>query len=156
MKTISLKITALALMGALALASSAHAGGLYDDDDDNGASSQYNRKSISRYCYENPYADACDPYGKKQYRQKSYNNSYNNGNSYNSNGRCAALIRAVGKRNLVTAFARNSARFAWAREARAVHGQQYSNWGNARNANISCDYVGGLKSCIATATPCRG
>lgn len=144
-----LKITALAFAGMMILASGAQAGGLYDDDDDdNGTASRYNRQSLSSYCYKNPYDDACDPYAKRQYQKKRYDGSY-------SSGRCAALVRAVGKRNLVTAFARNSARFAWAREARFVHGDQYANWNNARNARITCTRVGALNNCEATATPCR-
>ena len=144
------KITALALAGMLVLASGAQAGGLYDkDDDDNDTTSQYNRQSLSSYCYKNPYDDACDPYAKRDYRKKDYSNG-----SYTS-GRCAALVRAVGKRNLVMAFARNSARFAWARETRFVHGEQYANWRQARDAHISCTRVGALNSCEATATPCQ-
>lgn len=143
-----LKITALAFAGMIALASGAQAGGLYDDDDNTGSSSQYNRQSLSSYCYKNPDDDACDPYAKRHYQKKNYSNSH-------SSGRCAALIRAVGKRNLVTTFARNSARFAWTRESRFVHGDQYANWRNARNAHISCSRVGALNSCVATGTPCR-
>jgi hypothetical protein len=143
------KITALALAGMLALASGAQAGGLYDkDDDDNDTTSQYNRQSLSSYCYKNPYDDACDPYAKRNYRKKDYNGSY-------TAGRCTALVRAVGKRNLVRAFARNSARFAWTRETRFVHGEQYANWGYARDPHISCTRVGALSSCEATATPCQ-
>jgi hypothetical protein len=143
------KITALAFAGMIALASGAQAGGLYDnDDDDNGASSNYNRQSLSSYCYKNPYDDACDPYAKQHYPKKRHSGSY-------ASGRCAALVRAVGKRNLVLSFARNSARFAWAREARFVHGDRYANWGQARNTHISCTRVGALNSCEATATPCH-
>ena len=145
-----LKITALAFAGMIALASGAHAGGLYDNDDDdnNGTSSQYKRQGLSSYCYKNPNDDACDPYAKGDYRPKSYDGSY-------TAGRCAPLVRAVGKRNLVLGFARNSARFAWAREARFVHGEQYAHWGRARNSHISCTRVGALSSCEATATPCQ-
>jgi hypothetical protein len=163
MKHIPLKLTAMAVAGLIAMATGAQAGGLYDSDDDkvysgndkgysdddNGYSNQYNRQSLSSYCYKNPYDDACDPYAKKYHKKKTYNNSYGSG------GRCAALIRAVGKRNLVRGFARNSARFAWARETRFVHGDQYASWHNARNAHISCTRVGALNSCVATATPCR-
>lgn len=146
MTTFPLKLTVLALFGAMAMASGAQAASLYDDDDD--SSGNYSRQSISRYCYENPYDDACDPYAKKYQKKKTYKKSH-------SAGRCAALIRAVGKRNLVTAFARNSARFAWTRETRFVHGEQYASWHRSRNAHITCSRVGGLKSCVATATPCR-
>ena len=140
------KITAIAFAGMLALASGAQAGGLYDNDDndDNDTTSQYNQQSPGSYCDQND--DDCDPHAKRDYG-KSYNGSY-------TAGRCAPLVRAVGKRNLVLGFARNSARFAWAREARFVHGEQYANWGRARDAHISCTRVGALNSCEATATPC--
>jgi hypothetical protein len=149
MKLFSFKLAAMALAGVLAASSGAQAGGLYDDDD-NGHSGTYQRKSLAQYCYENPYSDVCDDDdrpAKKQYYKKQY--------SYDGNGGCAALIRAAGKRNLVTAFARNSARFAWRREVQAVHGGQYANWHNARNADITCSHYGALKACVATATPCR-
>ncbi|NJM35345.1 MAG: hypothetical protein HC850_12270 [Rhodomicrobium sp.] len=144
MTIISLKWTALALAGFLAAATGAQAGGLFDNDN-NGYSSQDNGQSFRQYCRENPHDDDCSQYNGG-YRQKRHSHD---------NGRCAALIRAVGKRNLVTAFARNSARFAWAREARFVHGGQYANWNYARNAEISCTYVGALKSCVARGNPCR-
>ena len=140
------KITALAFAGMIAFASGAQAAGLYDDDDDNGSS--YDRRSLSSYCYKNPYDDACDTYAKRRYERKSYDGSY-------TAGHCAPLVRAVGKRNLVLAFARNSARFAWIREARFVHGDQYANWNSSRNAQISCTREGALSSCEAIATPCR-
>jgi hypothetical protein len=169
MKHFSFKLAALALAGVLAASTGAQAGGLYDDDDtgysngsgngngngygNGGYSGSYNRQSLRQYCYENPYDDACEDYRPQR---KTYKKSYGYGNGYgNGNGRCAALIRAVGKRNLVTAFARNSARFAWRREVRAVHGDQYSDWGNARGADIDCTHYGALKSCVAVATPCR-
>jgi hypothetical protein len=141
------KITALAVAGMIALGSGARAASLYDDDDDKDLS--YNRRSLSSYCYKHPYDEACDPNAKRRhYRDNGDDGSY-------TAGRCAPLVRAVGKRNLVLAFARNSARFSWSREARFVHGDQYANWYNARNAHISCMRVGGLSSCEATATPCR-
>jgi hypothetical protein len=143
------KITALAFAGMFAVASGAQAGGLYDaDDDDKGASSRYDGQSLSSYCYKHPYDDACDRNGKGNYRDGRYDGSY-------TSGRCAPLVRAVGKRNLILAFARNSARFAWAREARFVHGDQFGNWSQARDAHISCTQVGALKSCEATALPCN-
>ena len=141
------KITALAVAGMIALAAGAQAASLYDDDDEKDSSSD--RQSQSSYCYKHPYDDACDTDARqRRYRENGDNGSY-------TAGRCAPLVRAVGKRNLVRAFARNSARFSWAREARFVHGDQYANWYNARNAHISCMRVGGLSSCEATATPCR-
>ena len=82
MSKFPLKLTALAVFGVLAMASGAQAGGLYDGDDD---SYKYKRESLSRFCYENPYDDACDPYAKKQYKKKSYSNDY-------SNGQCAKLV----------------------------------------------------------------
>jgi hypothetical protein len=144
-----LKITALAVAAMIALASGAQAASLYDDDDDKGSS--YDRQSQSSYCYKHPYDEACDPNA----RQRHYRDNGDGDDRSYTAGRCAALVRAVGKRNLVLAFARNSARFSWAREARFVHGDQYANWYNARNAHISCTRVGGLSSCEATATPCR-
>lgn len=150
MKIFSFKLVAIALAGVLAASAGAQAGGLHDDDNGNGNgySGSYGGKSFQQYCYENPYDDACDDdQPKKHYRKKHY--------SYEGNGRCAALIRAAGKRNLVTAFARNSARFAWRREVQAVHGGQYASWHNARNPHITCTRYGALKACTATATPCR-
>lgn len=149
MKLFSFKFAAVALAGVMAATSAAYAGDAYSDDD-NGYSGSYNRQSLRQYCYENPYDDACEGYGggyKKHYYKKQY--------SYDGGGNCAALIRASGKRNLVTAFARNSARFAWRREVQAVHGGQYANWSNARNPHITCTTYGALKACTATATPCR-
>lgn len=140
-------ITALAFAGLIAVAASAQAGGLYDSDDDYDTSHSYSRQSLSSYCYKHPYDDACDPSAKRDYRKRDYG-------TYTA-GRCAPLVRAVGKRNLVLAFARNSARFAWAREARFVHGEQYGNWGNSRDAHISCTRIGALNSCEATAKPCQ-
>jgi hypothetical protein len=151
MKHFSFKLAAMALAGMLSASTAAQAGGLdhHDDDDGNGYSGSYSRQSLKQYCYENPSADACEDYRpyKKHYYKKQY--------SYEDNGRCAALIRSAGKRNLVAAFARNSARFAWRREVQAVHGGQYANWNNARNGYITCTSYGALKACVATATPCR-
>lgn len=148
MKLFSFKFAAVALAGVMAATTVAQAGDSYSDDD-NGYSGSYNRQSLRQYCYENPYDDACDNGGgyKKRHHEKRY--------SYEGGGHCAAHIRAAGKRNLVTAFARNSARFAWRREVQAVHGGQYANWNNARNADITCTSYGALKACTATATPCR-
>lgn len=146
MKNFSIPFIAIALVGMVA-ASGAQAGGLYDDDD-NGYSGNYNRQSLSQYCRENPYDDECAGYRRQHEPRRSYKKSYHD-------GRCAPLIRAVGKRNLVTAFARNSARFAWSRETRFVHGDQYANWNYARNAEIVCTRVGAVKSCVAKAIPCR-
>jgi hypothetical protein len=142
-----LKAGALALAGMIAVASNAQAGGLYDGDD-NGFSGKYNRQSLDVYCDQNPYDDACNGYDKPAYRKKVHKKRHHDNH-------CRALIRAAGKRNLVTAFARNSAIFAWRREVRAVHGAQYMNWNNARNAYIECNRYGGLKECVARATPCR-
>lgn len=143
MKLLSVKWAGLALAGLLAASVNAQAGGQYD----------YKPKpTLDAFCDLNPYDDACggndyddEPrYQKKHYRKKSH---------YNNN--CAAYIRAAGKRNLVRGFARNSALFAWRREVRAVHGSQYANWHNARNAEITCSREGALKSCVAKATPCK-
>lgn len=148
----SLKIIAAAALGTLIVASSAAAADFPNfDDNGNDYGGGYSRDSLNRYCYENPYDERCDPYLNRRprptYKKKA-------AKSYHDN--CAAKIRAVGKRNIVKAFARNSALFAWRREARAVHGQQYANWHRARNAEIVCDRVTGLlTSCIAVAKPCR-
>ena len=156
MKIRSFKIVALALTGLLVAASGAQAGGLYDYDD-NGYSGKYNRQNLDAYCDLHPYDDACDSYDEPSYKKKTYKKSYKKKSYKKShyNGRCRALIRASGKRNLVRAFARNSARFAWRREARAVHGSQYMNWRNARNFRITCTRFGAFKECIARGTPCR-
>lgn len=146
MKMYMLKVVALTLAGILAVAAGARAGGLYDGDD-NGYSGNYNRQNLDAYCDLYPENDSCGGYNEPQYKKKTYKPYHN--------GRCAALIRAAGKRNLVTAFARNSARFAWRREVRAVHGPQYANWRNARNAYVECARYGALKECVARATPCR-
>jgi hypothetical protein len=142
-------ISALAFAGLIAIAASAQAGGLYDSDDDYDTSRNYTRQSLSDYCYKHPYDDACGSYTKRDYRRKP---DYSYG-SYTV-GRCAPLVRAVGKRNLFLGFARNSAMFAWAREARFVHGEGYGNWNNSRDAHIECTRIGGLNSCEATAKPC--
>ncbi len=148
MQTYLLKAAALALASILTVTAGANAGGLYDGDD-NGYSGNYNRHNLDAYCDRNPHHDRCSGYDEpRQYQSRTYKKTYHD-------GRCAALIRAAGKRNLVTAFARNSARFAWRREVRAVHGSQYSNWHKARNAYVECKYYGGFKECVARATPCR-
>lgn len=147
----SLKIMFVAALGTLMVASSAMAADFPNfDDNGNDYGGGYSRDSLSRYCYENPYAERCDPYPDRprpSYKKKA-NKSYN--------GNCAAKIRAAGKRNVVKGFARNSALFAWRRETRAVHGEQYANWRRARNTDIVCNRVTGLlTSCIAVGTPCR-
>lgn len=147
----SLKMMMAAALGSLMLASSAMAADFpnFDDKDDNYGGG-YSRDSLNRYCYENPYDERCDPYldNHRPRHKKKAAKSYN--------GSCAAKIRAAGKRNLVKAFARNSALFAWRRETRAVHGEQYANWRHARNKDIVCNRVTGLlTSCIAVGTPCR-
>jgi len=147
MKVFSAKIVALTVAGVLAASSGAQAGGLFDKDD-NGYSGSYNRQSLDAYCDRRPYDDACRGYDRPQYGQKHYRKKVHN-------YRCRALIRAAGKRNLIPLFARNSARFAWKREVRAVHGAQYAKWHNARNPRITCTRHGGLKACVARATPCR-
>jgi hypothetical protein len=144
MKLLSVKWAGLALAGLLAASVNAQAASPYD----------YKPKpTLDAFCDLNPYDDVCggddydddEPaYQKKRYKKKSH---------YNNN--CAAYIRAAGKRNLVRGFARNSALFAWRREVRAVHGSQYANWNNARNAEITCSREGALKACVAKATPCK-
>lgn len=150
MKLFSLKLTALALAGLLAVSSGAQATGLYDDDKTFPSFSSRDHNDYEDYCEEQPYASGCEDYReeRREYREhKRAKKAVSN--------RCAALIRAVGKRNVVKAFASNSARFAWRREARAVHGTPYSNWHNARGADISCTRTGLLFSCTARATPCK-
>jgi hypothetical protein len=146
MQKLASGLTCLVLAGAMTVASGALAGGLYDEDD--GAYSPDHRQGFSRYCHEHPYSDVCDPYHNGDAQR------YGQGPAYEG-GHCAALVRAVGKRNIFTVFARNSARFAWIREARFVHGDQYADWNLARNAEISCTEIGALKSCVAVGTPCR-
>jgi hypothetical protein len=157
MKLFSLKLTALAFAGLLAASSGAQATGLYDadsigtfpnfsssNDDDYG-------DDYEDYCEEHPYASRCEDYREERREHRHYKRKAKKAVS----NRCAALIRAVGKRNLVKVFASNSARFAWRREARAVHGSQYANWNNSRNSDISCTLHGLLYSCTAKATPCK-
>jgi hypothetical protein len=145
-----LGVAALALC---ALAGTAQAGGSFDDDDGYNGNG-YQRKSLSRFCYQYPEDPRCENgngngYGYRYKSKKSY--SYGNGS-----GACAATIRAAGKRNLFGAFARNSAIFSWQREVRAVHGPAYASWGRARRAAVSCGPGGGaLTACVATASPCR-
>ncbi len=137
----------------LAIATGAQAGGLYDNDDNDDRSDEHQPmmigKSPGTYQQIRMMTTSCDT----QANGITGNNGY-----YTATARtlpvAAPLVRAVGKRNLVLGFARNSARFAWTREARFVHGEQYANWGRARDAHISCTRVGALNSCEATATPC--
>jgi hypothetical protein len=152
MKLYSLKLTALALAGLLAVSSGAQATGLYDDDNKTfpSFSNRDNDDNYEDYCEEHPRASGCEDFReeRREYREhKRAKKAVSN--------RCAALIRAAGKRNVVKAFASNSARFAWRREVRAVHGTPYSNWHNARGADISCTRTGLLFSCTARATPCK-
>lgn len=148
MTRLSLKLGAAAL-ALCALGGAAQAGGSLDDDDSYSGSG-YQRKSLSKLCYQYPEDPRCDNDNGYRYKpKKSY--SYGNGG-----GGCAATIRAAGKRNLFGAFARNSAIFSWRREVRAVHGPAYASWGRARRASVSCGHGGGaLTACVATASPCR-
>jgi hypothetical protein len=150
MKLYSLKLATLALAGLLAVSTGAQATGLYDDDKTFPSFSNGDDGDYEDYCEEHPRASGCDDYReeRREYREhKRAKKAVSN--------RCAALIRAAGKRNVVKAFASNSARFAWRREVRAVHGTPYSNWHNARGADISCTRTGLLFSCTARATPCK-
>ena len=154
MKLFSLKLTALAFAGLLAASSGAQATGLYDADSIDtfpNFSSGYDDNDYEDYCDEHPYASRCEDYREERREERYHHRKARKAVDH----RCAALIRAVGKRNLVKVFARNSARFAWSREARAVHGSQYANWNNARNGDISCTLHGLLFSCTAKATPCK-
>jgi len=148
MKFVPIKMAALALAGLMTAAPGAHASSSLYDFDDNRYTGSYDARQS--YCDKHPYAPDCrydDDYNhvqpKKVYKKKRHSH------------RCAAYIRAAGKRNLVTAFARNSARFAWKREVRAVHGRDFTKWYNARNAEIICRRHGLLKACVAKATPCK-
>ena len=154
MKLISLKLPALALAGLLAASTGAQATSLagidqfpefpnrYEDDGD-----------YEDYCEENRHADVCEDYWEEKREHRRYHRKKAKQKVYNN--RCRALIRAVGKRNLVKVFARNSARFAWRRETREVHGNQYATWNNAENARVTCSKTGLLYSCVAKATPCK-
>ena len=150
MKLFSLKLAALAFAGLLAASSGAQATGLYDNDNTFPKfGERYSDNDYEDYCEEHPRASGCEDYReeRREYRHYKKKKAVSN--------RCAALIRAVGKRNVVKAFAGNSARFAWRREVRDVHGTQYSNWNNARSADINCTTTGILFSCTARATPCK-
>lgn len=68
---------------------------------------------------------------------------------------CGALIRSAGKKNLVRIFARNSAVFAWKREARYVYGHDYGYWNEARAPRIQCHSEGIFVRCVAKAHPCE-
>jgi hypothetical protein len=68
---------------------------------------------------------------------------------------CGALIRSAGKKNLVRQFARNSAVFAWKREARYVYGHDYGYWRDARAKRIQCHREGIFTRCVAKAHPCK-
>ncbi len=144
MRKFSVKLGAAAL-ALCALTGAAKAGGdLYDDDSSYGD----RRGDLSRLCYQHPDDPRCDP-GTDRYRPSRPSYSY-------GEGRCAATIRAAGKRFLFPAFARNSAILSWQREARAVHGPAFASWSEARGTSISCGPAGGaLTGCVAVARPCR-
>jgi len=67
---------------------------------------------------------------------------------------CGAMIRSAGKKNLVRQFARNSAVFAWKREARYVYGHSYGYWRKADAKRIECHPEGIFTRCVAKAHPC--
>jgi len=145
MTTFAFRFAAAAAFALCAAAGAVQAGDLSGDD--GYASQDYRRQTPSRYCYTHPYDARCNP-GVRNVKPKS--------TAYSGGKRCETSIRAVGKRNLVTAFARNSAIFAWQREVRFVHGDNYAAWSLARRASIICDRAtGALKSCVAVAGPCR-
>jgi hypothetical protein len=144
MTKLSLGLGAAAL-ALCALTGVARAGDSFDDND-NGYG--YRRESLSRLCYQHPDDARCEP---NTYRYRPRPRA-----DYEGEGRCAATIRAAGKRNLFGAFARNSAILSWEREVLAVHGPAYASWGLARRVSISCGPAGGaLTGCVAVATPCR-
>jgi hypothetical protein len=68
---------------------------------------------------------------------------------------CGAMIRSAGKKNLVRQFARNSAVFAWKREARYVYGYEYGYWRKAGGRHIECHREGIFTRCVAKAHPCE-
>lgn len=68
---------------------------------------------------------------------------------------CGALIRSAGKKNLVRVFARNSAVFAWKREARYVYGHDHGYWHEARGRRVECHREGIFVRCVAKAHPCQ-
>lgn len=68
---------------------------------------------------------------------------------------CGALIRSAGKKNLVRQFARNSAVFAWKREAKYVYGSGHGYWLEARAKQIECHPEGVFTRCVAKAHPCE-
>jgi hypothetical protein len=134
-----LKFGAAAVFAICAVAGGAQAASLDDGD-------SYGREPSSRFCYKNPEDPRCDTEPRRyKPRPPRYEDAA-----------CGPTVRAAGKRNLFPGFARNSALFAWQREVRAVHGQQYARWSNARRASISCGPAGGaLTGCVAVAVPCR-
>jgi hypothetical protein len=144
MTRLSFKIGAAAALALCAMMGAAQAGGDLDDSD-NG----YRRHSLSSLCDRHPDDARCEPSPARRYRPRP-------APSYGYDRACGPTVRAAGKRNLIPAFARNSALFSWQREVRAVHGASYSSWSNARRAQISCGPAGGaLTGCVATASPCR-
>lgn len=68
---------------------------------------------------------------------------------------CGALIRSAGKKNVVRIFARNSAVFAWKREARYVYGRDHGYWSGARAKRIECHPEGVFTRCVAKGHPCE-
>jgi hypothetical protein len=143
MTSFALKFGAAAALALLTSVGAAQAGGDLDYDDRG-----YRRESLSRLCYRHPEDPRCDP-APRRYKPRP-------APSYGYSRACGPTVRAAGKRNLIPAFARNSALFAWRREARAVHGPAYANWAYARGGSVSCGPAGGaLTGCVATATPCR-
>lgn len=157
MKTFSITM-GVAALALVSLAGVARAGGDLDDGGNGyGDDTSYRRQSLSRLCYQHPEDPRCEaPSYRPRPRPRpapSYSGGYSGGYG---GGSCAATIRSAGKRNLIGAFARNSAVFSWQREVRAVHGPAYANWGSARRASVSCGPAGGaLTGCVATASPCR-
>ena len=142
MTNLVIKFGAAAVLALCAMAGVAQAGGDLDDNDYG-----YRRESLSRLCYKHPEDPRCEP-APRRYRPRP-------APSYGYDHACGPTVRAAGKRNLIPAFARNSAMFAWRREVKAVHGPAYANWGAARQVSISCGPAGGLTGCVATARPCR-
>jgi hypothetical protein len=140
MKRILKRGGAAAALAVCVIAGGAWAGSLDDAD-------EYRDKGgLSRLCDRHPDDARCDPdVPRYKARKPAYYGPV-----------CGPTVRAAGKRNLFSGFARNSALFAWQREVRAVHGGQYASWSLARRPSISCGPAGGaLTGCVAVAIPCR-
>ena len=64
-------------------------------------------------------------------------------------------VSATGEWRATFAGARLSARLAWKRKARALHGGRYDTWLRAANKSYGCWSSRGRERCRATARPSR-